>query len=249
MVASLARKLSSVCGGVSILLSASAASGFQVSVAPVMSPPSVAGSQPSSLVVTIDAAQEVAGGELRITVPGDFKQINPLPLPRFSRKYIARFDVAPTAHARDPGERIVVVELTQADAAGAKVMLAAQTVTFQFRPEIGLRLYYLLALAAIPVGYLVRLLSKILSTMPAPLPEPPDPTTGGQTPGPISRFVARHYYLSDLLVTAVLGGLTLILLEKDGHPPAAAATIGGALVTGFGLGLLTNSELFTKFKR
>lgn len=50
-------------------------------------------------------------------------------------------------------------------------------------------------------------------------------------------------------MTLLIGLFVLLYLLKDGHVPDSAAYWYGALVTGVGLGLLTNSELIVKLPR
>jgi hypothetical protein len=114
------------------------------------------------------------------------------------------------------------------------------------RPEQSLAAYLGLGALGILVGYLLRVLMKVLSTTTAPAPDPtadPPPVLG-----PIGRFVASHYYQVDCLVTLVLGLAALLFLVKDGHLPDNGVVWYGALLMGLALGLLTNSELITKLR-
>jgi hypothetical protein len=112
----------------------------------------------------------------------------------------------------------------------------------EYIPAIPIVQYLLWGLLGVAVGYGIRLLVKVLSKIPEPIPLANDD-------GPITKFVKKYYFLVDCLVTLVLGLFVLLYLIKDGHVPDSAAYWYGAVVTGVGLGLLTNSELIVKLPR
>lgn len=59
---------------------------------------------------------------------------------------------------------------------------------------------------------------------------------------------ALAYYLVDLALTLAIAFLALVALSREGHAPDAASTWQGAMILGFGLGLLTPSDLLGKVK-
>lgn len=124
-------------------------------------------------------------------------------------------------------------------------ILAQDDFDVEYTPTISLGRYLLVGLAGVLIGYAIRLLVKVLSTVPPPALAP----TPAGSAGPVTTFVTRHYYAVDCAVTLTLGLLVLIFFIKDGHPPDAGIQWYGALGIGVGLGLLTNSELVTKLPR
>jgi hypothetical protein len=95
----------------------------------------------------------------------------------------------------------------------------------------------------IALGYLVRLVMKVEAKLPQPSPAP---EKSEDVTGPVTSFVARNYYKVDFALTLLLGNLVLLALSHSYHPPSKAADVPGALIFGFSLGLLTNSDLITR---
>jgi hypothetical protein len=53
----------------------------------------------------------------------------------------------------------------------------------------------------------------------------------------------------DFLVTLALAFIVLATFVQGGRPPQAGATWYGALATGVGIGVFTNSDLLTRLKK
>ena len=53
----------------------------------------------------------------------------------------------------------------------------------------------------------------------------------------------------DFLVTLALAFIVLATLVQGGRPPQAGTTWYGALASGVGIGLFTNSELLTRVRK
>src|SRR5262249_17986829 len=109
--------------------------------------------------------------------------------------------------------------------------------------------YLILGGGGISAGYGLRLLVRVLSAVPVPQPfgsaEAGELRVAHQT-GPVTSFVASHYYAVDFAVTLVLGFLALFALMRGADPPAIASAWPHAITLGASLGLLTNSELITR---
>jgi hypothetical protein len=120
-----------------------------------------------------------------------------------------------------------------------------QVVTLSYTRRLAVRFYFLLGAIGFVVGYLLRIVTAVLKKVPAPNPAPGD---GSAADGPITVFVKQHYYLVDFLVSLVLALVVLLYLMKDGRPPDSAIAWSGALLTGIGLGFLTNNDLLAKIK-
>jgi hypothetical protein len=130
------------------------------------------------------------------------------------------------------------------DANGAETILASRLFTFRYMAQISTAAYIALGGVGIALGYLLRMFVKVLSTIAPPRPVQASPTSEG----PISRFARTHYYVVDFLVTVTIGFLALVALMQGARPPQTAAAWPHALTLGVSLGLLTNSELLTKFR-
>lgn len=130
--------------------------------------------------------------------------------------------------------------------------LASLSVPFPYRSGIPLYQYFLLGVLGIGVGYFARLVVDSLNALPKPVlpvaaaaapnaPQAPDL-------GWFTVFIRGHYYFMDFAVTLVLGFLALTALVKDNHAPDSGMYWYSALSLGFGIGLLTNSDLVTRLR-
>jgi hypothetical protein len=111
--------------------------------------------------------------------------------------------------------------------------------------------YFVLGVMGIALGYAARLVVDSLNALPKPvLPAMAVGAPGGGAPdlGWFSKFIRAHYYLMDFLVTLVLGFLALVALVKDNHAPDSGLYWYSAVGLGFGIGLLTNSDLITRLR-
>jgi hypothetical protein len=162
-----------------------------------------------------------------------------------------------------PGKRIIAVSVRRAgDAIGGEYSILAhatalppgsgpplavdQLVTFTYIKRLKVKFYFLLGLAGFIVGYLLRIVTGVLKNIPAPAPVLP--TGGAGQDGPITVFVKNHYYSVDFSVSLALAFVVLLYLMREGHPPDSAAAWYGALLTGIGLGFLTNNDLLARIR-
>ncbi len=180
----------------------------------------------------------------------------------------AKFSVQPTAvdlDASSTGTKIVTAVVTRDKSAlsGDYFVIAHATaltdknavisfdqqINFTYTKRLSIRIYLLLGLTAFVLGYLVRVLTTVLKAIPVPSPAPPQPGTAQPAgDGPITRFAKAHYYWVDFAVSTLLGLSALLYLIRDGHPPDSASAWYSALITGFGLGFLTNNDLMARIR-
>lgn len=177
----------------------------------------------------------------------------------------AKFKVEPSAldvNKGSTGTRIVtaVVKRDRTSLSGDYVVIAHATasgsgtassfdqqINFAFTRRLSIGCYVLLGLAGFLAGYAVRILTTVLKVITPPSPEPQHGGNAGGD-GPMTRFAKAHYYLVDISVSALLGLAALLYLIRDGHAPDSASAWYGALLTGFGLGFLTNNDLMARIK-
>ena len=143
------------------------------------------------------------------------------------------------------GDYVLIAHAT-ASGSGATISFDQQ-IDFTFTRRLSIRCYVLLGLAGFLGGYFVRILTTVLKVIPAPSPAPQQGGDAGGD-GPVTRFAKAHYYLVDISVSTMLGLAALLYLIRDSHPPDSASAWYGALLTGFGLGFLTNNDLMARIK-
>jgi hypothetical protein len=103
--------------------------------------------------------------------------------------------------------------------------------------------YLLVGLLGVLMGYVIKLVVKVFSSLPAP------PADAGQAvaEGPISRFIKAHYYTVDLLLTLAIGALVL-LANLAGSAPQPGTQWPSAIVFGAGIGVLANNDLVARLR-
>lgn len=130
--------------------------------------------------------------------------------------------------------------------------VASISAAFPYNSGIPLYEYFLLGLLGIAVGYLARLVVDSLNALPKPMLPLAAAVLPGGTPAPnlgrFTIFIRDHYYFMDFAVTFVLGFLALAALVKDNHAPDTGMYWYSSLGLGFGIGLLTNSDLVTRLR-
>ena len=147
------------------------------------------------------------------------------------------------------GDYFLIAHATATTADKGVTISFDQQINFTYTERLSLWSYVLLGLAGFGMGYLVRILTTVLKTIPVPSPAPPSGVSGvAAVDGPVTRFAKAHYYWVDLGVSLLLGFAALLYLIRDGHPPDSAAAWYGALLTGLGLGFLTNNDLMSRIK-
>jgi hypothetical protein len=147
-------------------------------------------------------------------------------------------------------EYSLLVRATVQPAGNGSPFSVDQAVTFTYTRRLEVKVYFMLGLAGFVLGYFLRIVTAVLKIIPAPAPVVLGASggTGTARDGPVTVFVKGHYYLVDFLVSLVLAFIVLLYLMKEGHPPDSAAVWSGALLTGIGLGFLTNNDLLARIK-
>lgn len=203
--------------------------------------------KPAQLQVVITSSQQLAGANVELTAPLGFK-LDPmtLTLPAFTNSLSETVVLKAVDAETLPGKKFVEAKLYDPATGKSKSILASAHFEFNYVvTDISLRIYFVMGVLGVFFGYWIRLLVKVLGTVPAP---PPAPVPGAAV-GPITAFVQKHYYLVDLLVTLLLGFLVLVSLVQGNRPPQVGSHWYTALTAGVGLGLFTNSDLITKLRR
>ena len=149
------------------------------------------------------------------------------------------------------GDYAVLVHATAQPSASGSGIAIDQVVNFTYTKRLQVKFYFIFGLLGFIVGYLLRIVTGVLKQVPAPVPLAE--TDGGGGPGksgdgPITAFVKQHYYRVDFSVSLVLAFVVLLYLMREGHPPDSAAAWYGALLTGIGLGFLTNNDLLARIR-
>ncbi|HSS98017.1 MAG TPA: hypothetical protein VLK33_13345 [Terriglobales bacterium] len=144
------------------------------------------------------------------------------------------------------GDYLILAQSVNHPADGSTPFETDQAINFSFNRRLQIWSYLLLGLIGFAIGYFIRLMTSVLKKIPAPAPAPVAP--GADQDGPITVFVKAHYYMVDFAVSIVLAFAVLLYLLKDGHPPDSATAWYGALLTGIGLGFLTNNDLLARIK-
>lgn len=107
--------------------------------------------------------------------------------------------------------------------------------------------YLLLGLLGVMVGYLIKLVMKVFSAIPAPPLENLQPNADPVADGPITRFIKARYYTADFLLTLAVGALVL-LANLAGAAPQPGTQWPSAIVFGVGIGVLANNDLIARLK-
>jgi hypothetical protein len=129
--------------------------------------------------------------------------------------------------------------------------LASSSYPFDYGAGISVPMYFLIGVLGIAMGYIARLVVDSLNSLPKPvIVASAVAPSGGVVPdlGWFTDFIRHHYYLMDFFVTLLLGFLALVALVKDNHAPDSGLYWYSALGLGFGIGLLTNSDLITRLR-
>ncbi len=199
------------------------------------------------LYVTVESSQVLDDAVLEVRTSTDFKaEPSTIQLPSITRSLIQNVTITPVNRELLVGDQAITVTLSQPNDPAKRKILASKLLKFSYAPEISLCLFFIFASLGLIVGYWVRLIVKVLGTV-TPPPAAPEPAAPAQ--GPITRLVQAHYYSVDFLVTVALAFIVLATLVQNGRPPQAGATWYGALASGVGIGLFTNSELLTRLKK
>ena len=243
----------SMTGRMALLISAMlwfaccAAHAQQPTVTLELIPTGVLDHRQAQLFITIESAQELNNAVLEVHASSDFK-ISPstIALPSVSRSVIENVAVTLVNPDLLAGDQALTVTLSQPNDPTTRKILVSKLIKFAYTPEISLAIFFLFAAGGVVIGYWLRLVVKVLGTIDPP---PAAPVPPGPPPGPITTFVKAHYYLVDFLVTLIIAFIVLATFIQGGRPPQSGATWYGALASGVGIGLFTNSELLTRLKK
>lgn len=221
-------------------------------------PKKLADLQVAQVVLTASLPNDVSEATIELQPPHGFKvDQNPIRIAGApARKIVRSVFLQASDLGTDSGTQTLSAELWSTGSTPRKLLGDTQRQTIAYaNSRISIGEFFAYAFLGIVLGYIVRLLIKVLGAIPPPAAAPPlaGPIPGGPVPtateGPITQFVKRHYYLVDCAVTAILGLLILAAMLRSGRVPDTAAQWYSALIAGTGLGLLTNSELLTKFPK
>jgi hypothetical protein len=213
-----------------------------------LEPAEVVNGETAQLTVEMQAAQTANNLRMEITAPPGFRitQGGSVKVPAFQGNYtltpflVERADAQATVGAHTLLVRVFTGEGT------ANIATVDTSIPFSYVSRISIPAYFLLGGLGILIGYALRVLIKVLQTVPAPAPAPQQQQ--GAAVGPVTAFVQNHYYLVDCGVTLTIGLLSLALLLKNNHVPDSGLYWYSALGAGVALGLLTNSELLSKLR-
>ncbi|SRR5712692_1728871 len=201
----------------------------------------------AQLYISIEAPQDLNNAVLQIRSSTDFKtEPTTISLPSVVRSIIENVTISRINSRLLTGDQALTVTLSVPGDTGNRKVLVSKLLKFSYTPEISLFVFFVFATVGLIVGYWVRLIVKVLGGI---TPPPAAPETQGTPTGPITTFVQAHYYLVDFSVTFALAFIVLATLIAAGRPPQSGATWYGALATGVGIGLFTNSELLTRLRR
>jgi hypothetical protein len=249
-----------------LAFSAGVAAAQSVKITSALIPDGTLRRAPAQLVVTTESAQPLTGATLKVTAPQGFAITSPggaaavdpsgstvlsLPLGSFAGR-ISRTVNVHINEATAPGQYQLLFDVIAAAVAGVPTTtLVHESIAVTAAPEQPILQYFGWGLLGIVIGYALRVAIKVQATITPPALVQEAPASGQPTPTKphwIRVLITKYYYGVDMGVTVVLGGAAMVLLLKNGHLPDGGATWYGALVLGLGLGLLTNSDLITRFK-
>jgi hypothetical protein len=204
-------------------------------------------SDSAQLLVTADVPITYGRVSIEFVAPPQFEaEPATLNFDPQSGKRIVAVSLRRVGEARSDDYTILVHATAQPSGAGGLPFAVDQVVTFTYTRRLENKYYFLLGLAGFILGYLLRIVTAVLRKVPAPAPFLPTSDDGPD--GPLTAFVRAHYYRVDFLVSLILGFLVLLYLMREGHPPDSAAAWYGAILTGSGLGFLTNNDLLARIK-
>ena len=202
----------------------------------------------AQLLVTADVPATFARVEIQFVSPPGF--LLDSPNVRFdpqAGKRIVAVNLRRTGDVTTAEYSILAHAIALPSGSGGSPVAVDQTVNFTYTRRLEVKFYFLLGLAGFVLGYFLRLVTGVLKRIPVPAPALPTDGATGQD-GPITIFVKHHYYAVDFGVSLALAFAVLLYLMKEGHPPDSAAAWYGAVLTGIGLGFLTNNDLLARIK-
>ena len=221
--------------------------GQQPTVTLELIPQGVLDSRQSQLYITVESPQDLNNAVLQINTSTDFRaDSSTISLPSVTRSIIENVTITLINPRLLSGDQALTVTLSVPGDSGSRRVLVSKIIKFAYTPEISLSIFFVFAAAGLILGYWVRLIIKVLGNV---TPPSPAPVPVGTSTGPITKFVQDHYYLVDFIVTLALALIVLATVAAGGRPPQSGTSWYGALATGVGIGLFTNSELLTRLRR
>ena len=156
------------------------------------SPAKLVGAEPAQLLVTIEPQGALQNAVLKIAPPPGFQvDRNNLAMASLSGKLTQLFTVRRKEGQEPKGGGLLLVSL-EVPQAGRKEpqQVAAESLKLDYAPEISVRAYILLGILGVGLGYGLRLLLKVLQSIPPEAVPAPAPIPPGQLPplqpGPIT---------------------------------------------------------------
>lgn len=153
------------------------------------------------------------------------------------------------------GKYKCLVDLVAADSTGTLRTIASQEIPMTAALQIPLSAYVGLGALGILIGrllnwFVIALRERRVEIARLQAKMQDDEAAAAPPPGFIKRLVTAHYYEVDLLVMLALGLAVLVaFVGADGVLPEKGSTWYGALLLGFGLGFLTDTDLLTRIKQ
>jgi hypothetical protein len=209
-------------------------------------------SNSAQLLVTADIPSTSGKTDIQFVAPPGFAieparlGFDPQPGKRIVAVTVRRTTDVPTS------DYSILARATVQPSTTGSLFAIDQIVTFTYTNRLQIKFYFVLGLIGFILGYLLRIVTGVLKKIPPPAPLQAAGGGGGgndgSEDGPVTTFVKKHYYVVDFLVSLVLAFIVLLYLMREGHPPDSASAWYGALLTGIGLGFLTNNDLLARIK-
>lgn len=225
-------------------------------------PAQPSGPDPFLFLLQLDSTAALHGAVAEAASPIGFSIAQPRQeIAEGARKATVVFRVAPGAGAPRAGTLLATVT-----AGRDRAPLGQGHYLFSYTPHLQLLDFYLLGLLGVLLGWASKLVVKAHAgkTPPAVVAglflSPREAAANAQAMASgrgtfhVSRFAswlagsAAAYYLVDVALTLLIAFLVLVALSREGHAPDAASTWQGAMLLGFGLGLLTPSDLLGRVR-
>jgi hypothetical protein len=240
-----------------VLVAAALAQAPSVSMSGTFVPAQPSGDDAFLFVLQLDSTAPLSGATASIRPRTGFTATKPeLDVPQGARKAALVFELRATDAAPAAGDLVATVTDR---ASGAP--LGEGHYTFTYAHLVSLKAFYPLALLGILLGWILKLLVKVNAGRKPPerVVNPflsPKRVEELRRNGPTESVgfakkleeSAKLYYLVDGALTLAIGFIALLAMTRDGAAPAAAAHWQGALIVGFGLGVLTPQDLLGKVK-
>lgn len=225
-------------------------------------PAQPSGPDPFLFLLQLDSTAPLHGAVAEVGSPLGFS----IPQPRQevaegARRATLSFRVVPGGDSPRAGTLVATVM-----AGRERTPLDQSHHVFSYTPHLVLPAFYFVGLVGVLLGWASKLVVKAhagktpppivtgLFLSPRKAAENAQALASGTGPPHGSRFAswlagsALAYYAVDLALTLVIAFLALVALSREGHAPDAASTWQGAMILGFGLGLLTPSDLLGRVK-